>query len=592
MIKMLRANLVQLLMLFLPLQCQKLESSYDFIIVGSGSAGAVIANRLSEVPEWKVLLLEAGIGAGITADYPPLIAPILQRTQYDWNYVMEYDPGFARGMNENRLFWPRGKGLGGSTLINYMIYTRGNPLDFDRWAAQGNPGWSYKDVLPYFMKSERTRLRRANPKFHNWNGYWSTEDIYQSPLVEAFVKGGKELGYENVDYTSAYQFGFSTVQANTIRGRRHSVAKAFLEPFRNRTNLIIITSAHVTRVLINPTTKQAYGVEFVRQNQSYQALASKEVVLSAGTFNSPQLLMLSGIGPKKHLRELRIPLLKNLNVGKNLHDHITFVAATFKINESLSYTPANTLTLSSIMKWFLYGQGPFTSLGGVDGIAYIRTNVSKDVADFPDIELIFVGGGLHSDLGVANYKSMNIRDDVYDKYWKPIENVPAWSIFPMMLHPKSIGFLKLRSKNPFDPPAFVGNYLSDPENQDLDTMVASIRFIIKLSKTAAFQKYNSTLHSIPIPGCENFVFDSDDYWKCAVRTLSITLHHQVGTCKMGPPTDKRAVVNHELKVYGIQNLRVADCSIIPFAVTAHTNAPSVMIGEKASDLIKSTWGKL
>ncbi|KAF5286192.1 hypothetical protein FQA39_LY16362 [Lamprigera yunnana] len=566
------------------------DKGYDFIVVGSGSAGCVIANRLSEVPEWNVLLVEAGVAAGMTAEYPPILAPILQRTQYDWNYVMEYDRGFARGMNGKRLFWPRGKGLGGSTLINYMIYTRGNPLDFDRWAAQGNPGWSFKDVLPYFMKSEKTRLRHANPKYHNTNGYLSTEDIFQSQLVDAFVKGGEELGYKNVDYTSPDQFGFSTVQANTIHGRRHSAAKAFLEPFRYRTNLQILTSAHVTQILINETTKEAYGIEFVKTKSKYRAFASKEVIISAGAFNSPQLLMLSGIGPKKHLKNLGIRLLQNSAVGKNLHDHITYIALTFKINETVSYSPVSLLTMPVVMEWLVNGQGPLTSLGGVDGIGYIRTNISKDVSDFPDIELIFIGGSFHSDYGLSNYKSMNVRKDIYDTIWKPIEDTHAWSILPMLLHPKSIGYLKLRSKDPFDPPMLYGNYLSDPEEQDLRTMLASIRFIIQLSKTAAFQRFNSTLHDVPVPGCEHLEFNSDAYWKCSIRTLSITLHHQVGTCKMGPSTDKRAVVDPQLRVYGIKNLRVADTSIIPFAITAHTNAPSIMVGEKASDIVKTAWG--
>lgn len=568
-----------------------LDTTYDFIIVGSGSAGTVIANRLSEKKEWKILLLETGKEAGVFERVPPLFAPILQQTEYDWEYYMEYDPEFAKGMVNNRLPWPRGKALGGSSVINYMIYTRGNPYDFEKWAGQGNPGWSYSDVLPYFLKSEKANLQKGKPEFHNKYGPLSIEDIYQSRLVKAFIEGGNELGYKEVDYTSPDQFGFSTVQATTLKGFRHSVAKAFLDPIKNRKNLHTLTLAHVAKILINPKTKTAYGVEYIRKGKKHTVYAKKEVILSAGAFNSPQILMLSGIGPRDHLNELRIPVLQDLAVGKNLHDHLTFVALTFKINSSLSYLPANVLTLHSINNWLNHGKGPYTSLGGVEGIGYIKTNVSRVPFDYPDIELIFVGGALQSDFGIVNYKTMNIRDDIYDTVWRPIEGVPSWTIFPMLLHPVSTGYLKLRSKNPFDHPLFYGNYLSDPEEQDLDTLVASIRFIIKLSETKVFRKFGSTLHDTPIPGCEEHKFNSDEYWKCAVRTLSITLHHQVGTCKMGPSSDPTAVVNNKLQVYGISNLRVADTSIIPFAITAHTNAPSIMIGEKVSDLIKSKWSK-
>ncbi|KAF2878933.1 hypothetical protein ILUMI_27237 [Ignelater luminosus] len=563
------------------------DTTYDFIIVGSGSAGAVIANRLSEISEWKILLLETGKDAGVFAKVPPLFAPLLQQTEYDWDYYMEYDSEFAKGMNNNRLPWPRGKALGGSSVINYMIYTRGNPYDFTRWAGQGNPGWSYSDVLPYYLKSEKASLKKGNPEFHNKSGPLSVEDVYQSALVKAFIKGGKELGYREVDYTSSDQFGFSTVQAMALKGFRQSVAKAFLDPIKKRKNLHILTLAHVTKILIDPETKIAYGVKYIRRGRKHIVHAKKEVILSAGTFNSAQLLMLSGIGPRDHLSELRIPVLHDLAVGRTLHDHITFVGLTFKINSPLSYSPANVLTPRSIDNWLNYGIGPYTSLGGVEGLGYIKTNVSSVPFDYPDIELLFVGGALQSDFGIVNYRVMNIRDDIYNTIWRPIEGVPSWTIFPMLLHPKSIGYLELRSKNPFDRPLLYGNYLSDPEEQDLNTMVASIRFIIKLSETQAFQKFGSTLHDTPIPGCEEYKFNSDEYWKCAVRTLSITLHHQVGTCKMGPSSDPNAVVNNELQVYGINNLRVADTSIIPFAITAHTSAPSIMIGEKASDLIKS-----
>lgn len=253
------------------------ENIYDFIIVGSGSAGCVLANRLTENPKWSVLLLETGKGENLLSRIP-LFAPALQLTHYDWQYLMEYQPGFAMGMERNLLAWPRGRALGGSTVINYMIYTRGNPRDFDRWP----PGWSYEEVLPYFLKSENSSLKNANYRYHNRGGYLSVEDSYQSPLVYAFVQGGQEMGYRRVDYTSPDQFGFSTVQANIRNGRRHSAAGAFLYPIRKRKNLHILTSAHVTKVLIDPHTKEALGVEYVRNGVKFRAYVKREVILSAG----------------------------------------------------------------------------------------------------------------------------------------------------------------------------------------------------------------------------------------------------------------------------------------------------------------------
>lgn len=212
--------------------------------------------------------------------------------------------------------------------------------------------------------------------------------------------------------------------------------------------------------------------------------------------------------------------------------------------------------------------------------------------NFPDVELLFVGGALNSDYGISIRRAFRIRDDVYNPVWGRLHNVHTWTIFPMPVHPESVGSIRLRSKNPYDPPLLYGNYFTDPRGKDMATMIAAIRFVLKLAETKAFKKVNARLSEVPIPGCERFQFNSDPYWECAVRALASTLHHQVGTCKMGPSTDASAIVDAELKVYGIANLRVADCSIIPFPITAHTSAPCVMVGEKAADLIKESWGTI
>lgn len=361
-------------------------------------------------------------------------------------------------------------------------------------------------------------------------------------------------------------------------------------PVRNRTNLTILTKARVTKILIDPRTKVAYGVEYVRNKKRYVVSASKEVILSAGSFNSPQLLMLSGIGPKDHLQELEIPILQDLPVGQKLQDHLTFLGLVFTVNESIVVQQEEILTdLNNYLSLLREGSGAFTTLGGVEALAYVKTNVANYTENYPDIEFIFIGGGLQTDRGEVYSRMFRVDNRTYDRIWRPLENSYAWSVFPMLLHPKSYGYLKLKSKNPFQWPLFYGNYFTDPNNEDLKTFIAAIREVQRIAKAPAFQKYNSRQVKTPLPGCEHLIFDTDDYWECALRHISATLHHQVATCKMGPPDDPEAVVDNKLRVYGVRNLRVADTSIIPFALSAHTSVPAHMIGEKASDLIKEEW---
>lgn len=298
---------------------------------------------------------------------------------------------------------------------------------------------------------------------------------------------------------------------------------------------------------------------------------------------------LLGIGPKDHLGKLEIPVIKDLPVGKKMYDHLTFIGLLFTFNQSIELKQEEAVKSSAFMN-FLEGKGIATSLGGVEAFTYIKTKESKEKKKkYPDVELIFVGGGMHTDRGVIYRKTFGITDEIYDTVYKPLEDKNAISVLPLLVHPKSYGHVELKSNSPIDDPKLYGNFFTDPENHDIKTFIAAIREAQRIMKFPSMQKYNATLHSIPIPGCEKLEFDSDDYWDCALRHISPTLHHQTSTCKMGPGNDPEAIVDHRLKVYGIKNLRVADCSVIPKPVTAHTNAPSIMIGEKASDMIKEQW---
>ncbi|CAH0546469.1 unnamed protein product [Brassicogethes aeneus] len=557
---------------------------YDFIIVGSGSAGAVLANRLSEVNNWNILLLEAGQPGNIITAIP-LMAPIFQVTPYNWNYTMEKQDGICLGMEDNTCAWPRGRALGGSTVINYVIYTRGNPIDYKRWSDEGNPGWSYEEVLPYFLKSENCDIGSlCDSKYHNRGGYLNVEYPYASILSKQFYKAGLEMGSKYVDYNTEDYLGYSRIQANLRRGRRDSVATAFLYPILQRPNLRILTSARVTKVLINED-KLAYGVEFYRRGKKYTVTAKKEVILSAGAFHSPQLLMLSGVGPAEHLQELDIPLVKNLPVGKSLKDHVTYLGLIFKMNVTVN-NKFSIFSPQEVLNYLLRGKGGYASLGGVESLAYIKTKGSKTPENYPDIELMLSGiGSLEADYGLISRRELRIREEVYDKFFRPLELTPTFAILPILLHPKSNGFLKLRSKNPLDRPLLYGNFYTDQENADLKTMIAAVRYIQQLTQTEAFRALDATPNTIPVPNCEVYEFDSDSYWECALRTFSVTVHHQISTCKMGKVVDER------LKVIGIKNLRVADTSVIPVTLSAHTSAPAMMLGEKTADIIREDWNE-
>uniref|UniRef100_A0A1B0D7W4 Glucose-methanol-choline oxidoreductase N-terminal domain-containing protein n=1 Tax=Phlebotomus papatasi TaxID=29031 RepID=A0A1B0D7W4_PHLPP len=563
---------------------------YDFIIVGSGPAGCVLANRLSENPNWKILLLEAG-GLETIAHDVPLITAYLQSTASNWGYTTEPEPGVCWGMNDQRCAFPRGKVLGGTSSINYMIYNRGNRRDFDRWAQEGNYGWSYADVLPYFKKSERSMLKGLeNSPYHNRRGNLNVEYVpYRTPSVRAFIKGARQLGYRKVDYNGESQVGTSFVQANTFRGVRHSAASAFLRPImKTRTNLKILIQTRVTKILIDPETKVAYGVEYVRNKKTRQAFATREVIVSAGTFNSPQLLMLSGVGPEDHLRELDIPVLENLPVGKTMYDHMSHAGLVFLVNTTGYTVYTNRINLFHI-KQYLVGRGPFTMIGGVEALTFYKSPNSRDPPDWPDAEIITLGGSLASDEGTGVARGMNIRKDIYDAVFKPLETLPTdhWSAFIMQFRPKSYGQIRLQDKNPFHWPKFYPNYFQHEE--DLEILLEATKETIRIAQTPAMRAIGTRIWDAPLPNCAHLHFGTDNYWRCSIRTLSATLHHQVSTCRMGPTWDRSTVVDPELRVHGIRRLRVADNSIIPHPITGHTNAVSFMIGEKCADMIKADW---
>ncbi|GAB0093761.1 hypothetical protein DMENIID0001_089360 [Sergentomyia squamirostris] len=562
---------------------------YDFIVIGAGSAGAVVANRLTEIPDWKVLLLEAGPDENEISDTPSLAA-YLQLSKLDWRYKTRSSNTSCLGMVNNRCNWPRGKVLGGSSVLNYMLYVRGNKNDYDYWEKLGNPGWNYENVLHYFKKSEDNRnpYLAHSTRYHRTGGYLTVQESpWHSPLVAAFVEAGTELGYPNRDINGADQKGFMIAQGTIRRGSRCSTAKAFLRPIRLRKNFHLSMNSHVTKILIDPKTKRTYGVEFVKNGKRYQINAKKEVILAAGAINSPQILMLSGIGPAEHLTEKGIEILHDLPVGDNLQDHVGMAGLTFLVDKPVTLIPTRMNAGSLVMHYVVNERGPMTTLGGVEGVAFVNTPLANKSANWPDIQFHMAPASINSDGGDQVKKILGLKESLYREVFHPISKEDAWTIIPLLLRPRSRGWVRLYSRNPFQAPIMEPNYFKDPH--DIKTLVEGAKIAKRVADAKVFKQFGSRIYRKPLPNCKHLKFWSDEYIECHIRTISMTIYHPVGTAKMGPAWDREAVVDPRLRVYGVSGLRVIDASIMPTISSGNTNAPVIMIGEKGADLVKEDW---
>lgn len=459
--------------------------------------------------------------------------------------------------------------------------------DYDEWNV---PGWSWDDVLPYFKKSESNRqewlFELTGDKFHNRDGelyvdgFGSIENIKTVVFEAAF-----EIGYvEHMDINANEHIGFVQAQGTLKDGERHSTAKAFLVPVMERENLHIIKHATVTSVLIE--NNQAKGIIFEIGDKKLKAMSRKEVILSAGTVNSPKILMHSGIGIAEDLKKFEIPLIKELPVGENLQDHV-MVHYNLKYHKTKGKVQTAVELADSMFSFLKHRVGKFTGTGCSDLVGFVNTT-QKD-AKYPDIQYIHLCQAMDA-LGYDEIlQNLGFKNEFIHQYLKTNKKQPTIQSIVTLLKPKSRGNIKLRSKNPHDSPIINPNYLT--EDEDVETLLRGIKLYRKLLTTESFKLSEVEEHKFDIPECDKHDYESDDYWKCYISYFSSTLYHPVGTCKLGNENDKDAVVTPTLKVKGIRGLRVIDASVIPTIPSANTNPTVIMIAEKGADIIKTEWSE-
>ncbi|XP_072934415.1 glucose dehydrogenase [FAD, quinone]-like [Epargyreus clarus] len=553
---------------------EELLVSYDFVVAGGGTAGAVVASRLSENPQWKVLLIEAGGDEPTQSSVPAWVTAYWGREETDWSYYTEPQKKACLSKG-GKCSWPRGKMLGGCTVINGMMYMRGHAADYDGWAVNGAAGWSWFEVLPYFLRSEDNKEigHSVSGQYHNTGGPMPVQRFRYTPrFAHDVVSAGIELGYPPTsDLNGDSITGFTVAQTFNDNGSRYSTARGFLRPAAKRENLHVLLNSHVSRVIIDPTTKKVTGVEYIKNGTTRTVGVNKEAILSAGTLNSPQILMLSGVGPKETLERFNIPVIKDLpGVGQNLHNHVG-VQLQFKLTKEPEIPE---LSWESAMEYMLNREGPLAGTGMSQLTGIVNSRYAPAGGRHPDVQFFF--GGYYASCANGNVVDSDNLDNVERR---------SVTIYAVCLQPRSRGYLTLQSQDPQYPPFMEPNYFDN--EHELNVVVEAAKIAYRLANSTILrEKYGmvpSDTYGSECPG--GGPNPTDEFFRCLAMQHTAPENHQVGTCKMGAADDPMAVVDPQLKVYGIDGLRVVDASIMPTVPTANTAAPTVMIAERGSEFI-------